>query len=185
MARQNDRQRAPQADKEFTEQVINIDRVARVVKGGRRFRFRALVVVGDGKGKIGIGVSKGGDVQLAVQKSVDVAKKAFVQIPLVNETIPHESDGRKAGARILIKPAKAGTGIIAGGTMRVVLETAGIKNIVAKSLGSSNKINVAYATLEALQALLPAEEWVTTKNSKSKKTPNEVASKPAVQEVTS
>lgn len=172
--RRDDRRRRDGRDqnreeKQFNEQVIHIDRVSRVVKGGRRFRFRALVVVGDGKGKVGIGVSKGSDVQMAVQKAVDVAKKAFIDIPLVDGTIPHASEARQSGADVMIKPAIDGTGIIAGGTMRTVLEVAGIHNVVGKSLGSSNKVNVAYATLAALQSLLPRDKWVTTKATKPKK----------------
>lgn len=162
-------QGAGREEKQFNEQVIHIDRVSRVVKGGRRFRFRALVVVGDGKGKVGIGVSKGSDVQMAVQKAVDVAKKAFIDVPLKNGTIPHISEARQSGADVMIKPAADGTGIIAGGTMRTVLEVAGVQNVVGKSLGSSNKVNVAYATLAALQVLLPRDQWVTTKNAPAEK----------------
>ncbi len=145
----------------LSEQVISIDRVARVVKGGRRFRFKALVVVGDGKGQVGIGVSKGADVQAAVQKAVSVAKKNLIVIPKYRDTIPHDSEGKVAGAHILIRPAASGTGIIAGGVVRSILEIGGIRNVLSKSLGSSNKVNAAYATIKALQDLKTADQWVT------------------------
>ena len=163
------RSKEPRADKEFTEQVIAIDRVARVVKGGRRFRFRALVVVGDKKTKVGIGISKGADVQTAITKAVNVAKKNMIEIVIENASIPHETQAKVAGANVLLKPAKKGTGIIAGGTVRSVLDVVGIENILSKSLGSSNKINVAYATLEALKDLVAREDWITTENQPQKK----------------
>lgn len=153
----------PQEEKQFDERVVHIDRVARVVKGGRRFRFRALVVVGDHKGKVGIGISKGADVTTAVTKAVEVAKKSFVNIHIVNDTIAHESEVKVGGARIFIKPAAAGTGLIAGGVVRTVLEVAGVHNVLSKSLGSTNKINTAYATLEALQAIEHPDKWLTKK----------------------
>lgn len=157
----------PQEEKQFDERVVHIDRVARVVKGGRRFRFRALVVVGDHKGKVGIGISKGADVTTAVTKAVDVAKKNFVNIHIINDTIGHESEVKVGGARIFMKPASAGTGLIAGGVVRTVLEVAGIHNILSKSIGSTNKINTAYATLAALQAIEHPDKWIT-KTHKSK-----------------
>lgn len=160
---------APEAPKEFEEVVINIDRVARVVKGGRRFRFKALVVVGNRKNKVGVGVSKGADVQSAIAKATDVAKKHLITIPVVNETIPHEAEIKLSGARVLIKPAAPGTGIIAGGVVRSVLSVTGIRNLLSKSLGSTNKVNIAYATVEALQSLVPRDEWVTTQNAPAKK----------------
>ena len=151
----------PAEEKQFEEKVVNIDRVARVVKGGRRFRFRALVVVGDKKGRVGIGVSKGADVTAAVAKAVDVAKKNMFKVRLYKGTFPHESTAKVSGADILLKPASEGTGLIAGGTVRTVLEVAGVKNALSKSLGSANKINIAYATLEALKSMEPASNWVT------------------------
>ena len=160
--RDDRRNQVPEAPKEFEEVVINIDRVARVVKGGRRFRFKALVVVGNRKNKVGIGVSKGADVQAAIAKATDVAKKHLVTIPVVNETIPHESEVKLSGARVLIKPGAPGTGIIAGGVVRSVLSVTGIHNLLSKSLGSTNKVNIAYATVEALGALVPREQWITT-----------------------
>ncbi len=160
----NDRQRSSGkpdgASSQFQEQVINIDRVARVVKGGRRFRFKALVVVGDGKNKVGVGVSKGQDVQTAIAKANDVAKKNMITIPLKNETIPHEEEKKVSGAQVLIKPAAPGTGVIAGGVVRQVIGVTGIRNLLSKSLGSTNKVNIAYATMEALKSLVPSDEWV-------------------------
>lgn len=158
-----DRQIKDFEEKQFDERTVHIDRVARVVKGGRRFRFRALVVVGDHKGKVGVGVSKGADVTSAISKATDVAKKNMVSIPLYKGTIPHENQAKVGGANILVKPASAGTGLIAGGVVRVVLEVAGVANALSKSLGSSNKINIAYATVEALRTIEPASNWTSTK----------------------
>lgn len=163
------RQDQPVEEKQFDERVVHIDRVARVVKGGRRFRFRALVVVGDHKGKVGIGIAKGADVTAAVTKAVDVAKKHFVNIHIINGTVAHESEVKVGGARILIKPAAPGTGLIAGGVVRTVLEVTGISNALSKSLGSTNKINTAYATLAALQAIEHPDKWVTKQVAASKK----------------
>jgi small subunit ribosomal protein S5 len=163
------RQDAPQEEKQFDERVVHIDRVARVVKGGRRFRFRALVVLGDHKGKVGIGVSKGADVTSAIAKAVDVAKKNMVRINLYKGTLPHEAEAKISGARILIKPASPGTGLIAGGVVRTVLEVAGVNNALSKSLGSTNKINIAYATIAALESIKPASQWIT-KDANPKKT---------------
>ncbi len=144
----------------FQELVINVDRVARVVKGGRRFRFKALVVVGDGKNQVGVGVSKGSDVQLAITKATEVAKKHLINVPIVNDTIPHDIEVRLSGAQVLLKPAAPGTGIIAGGVVRSVIGVTGISNLLTKSLGSTNKVNIAYATIEALKQLVPQEQWV-------------------------
>ena len=166
--RDDRRNQAPEAPKEFEEVVINIDRVARVVKGGRRFRFKALVVVGNRKNKVGVGVAKGADVQAAIAKATDVAKKHLVTIPVVNETIPHEMEVKLAGARVLIKPAAPGTGIIAGGVVRSVIGVTGIRNMLSKSLGSTNKVNIAYATVEALGALVPREKWLNADKSEKK-----------------
>ncbi|HSX06955.1 MAG TPA: 30S ribosomal protein S5 [Candidatus Saccharimonadia bacterium] len=149
--------------KEFDERIVHIDRVARVVKGGRRFRFRALVVVGDHKGRVGIGIAKGADVTAAVTKATEVAKKHVSKINLYKGTLPHEAEGKVGGARILIKPASPGTGLIAGGVVRTILEVAGVNNILSKSLGSTNKANTAYATIAALNSMEPAKNWVTTR----------------------
>ena len=161
--RRDDRRNQADAEpKQFEELVINIDRVARVVKGGRRFRFKALVVVGDRKNKVGVGVSKGQDVQTAIAKATDVAKKNMITIPIANDTIPHDVELKVAGAQVLIKPAAPGTGIIAGGVVRSIIGVTGIRNMLSKSLGSTNKVNIAYATIDALKALVPREEWLST-----------------------
>jgi ribosomal protein S5, bacterial/organelle type len=154
------RERAPEAPKEFEEVTINIDRVARVVKGGRRFRFKALVVVGNHKDKIGVGVAKGQDVTAAITKAANKAKKNLIVVPIANETIPHEVEMKVTGAHVLMKPAAPGTGIIAGGVVRSVIGLTGIKNLISKSLGSTNKVNIAYATIEGLKSLVPRDEWV-------------------------
>lgn len=148
-------------EKQFDERVVHIDRVARVVKGGRRFRFRALVVVGDRKNRVGIGIAKGADVTAAVTKATEVAKKHFITVTVKNGTVAHESEAKVGGARILIKPAAQGTGLIAGGTVRTILEVAGVHNALSKSLGSTNKANTAYATIEALRQIVPREQWIT------------------------
>ncbi len=176
------RAEAPREEKQFDERVVNIDRVARVVKGGRRFRFRALVVIGDHKGKVGIGVSKGADVTTAVAKAVDVAKKNMITISTYNDTIPHEAQAKVGGAQILVKPAAQGTGLIAGGVVRTILEVAGISNALSKSLGSTNKINTAYATITALQSIQPANKWITRQSKErtdSKKSTTKEQAKPA------
>lgn len=156
-------------EKQFDERVVNIDRVARVVKGGRRFRFRALVVVGDHKGKVGMGIAKGADVTTAVTKAVEVAKKNLVSIHVVNDTVAHEAEVKVGGSRILIKPASVGTGLIAGGVVRIVLEVAGIRNALSKSLGSSNKINTTYAAIAALQSMQHPDKWLTKQVAAGKK----------------
>ncbi|PLS81868.1 30S ribosomal protein S5 [Candidatus Saccharibacteria bacterium] len=162
-------QQAPKEEKIFEEFVINIDRVSRVVKGGRRFRFKALVAVGDKKNRIGVGVAKGADVQAAVAKATDAAKKNLITVPVVNTTIPHEVEVKVSGARVMLKPAAPGTGIIAGGVVRSVIGLTGINNLLSKSLGSTNKVNIAYATIEALRSLVPADQWVNPPASATKK----------------
>ncbi|HEX5797745.1 MAG TPA: 30S ribosomal protein S5 [Candidatus Saccharimonadales bacterium] len=169
------------AEKQFEERVLHIDRVARVVKGGRRFRFRALVVVGDKKGRVGVATAKGADVTSAVSKAVDVAKKNMQDITIYNGTFPHEAEESVSGARILLRPAAPGTGLIAGGAVRVVLEIAGVQNALSKSLGSSNKLNIAYATLKALKSMKPASEWVTRQGSSSTTAKKKTESKPATE----
>ena len=153
----------PLEEKQYDERVVYVNRVARVVKGGRRFRFQALIVLGDHKGKVGVGVSKGADVQAAVSKATNVAKKNVIKIPLYNNTLTHEVEGKVGGARILIRPAAPGTGLIAGGVVRIVLEVAGIENALSKSLGSTNRVNTAGATLAALATMVPAHKWITAK----------------------
>ncbi len=160
--RRNRRPEIQPEEKQYDERTLHIDRVARVVKGGRRFRFRALVVVGDRKHKVGIGTAKGADVTAAVTKATEVAKKNFITVSLYKGTLPHEVESKVSGAHILLKPASAGTGLIAGGAVRTILEVAGVHNALSKSLGSSNKTNTAYATIAALQSLVPSSKWVTT-----------------------
>ena len=167
--RDDRRNQAPEAPKEFEEVVINIDRVARVVKGGRRFRFKALVVVGNRKNKVGVGVSKGQDVQTAIAKATDVAKKNLITVPIANETIPHDAEVKVSGAQVLLKPAAPGTGIIAGGVVRQVIGVTGIRNMLSKSLGSTNKVNIAYATIEALKTMVPRDEWLNAPKKTAKK----------------
>jgi len=146
------REREPNQEKEFDERVLQVDRVTRVVKGGRRMRFRALVVVGDRKGKIGFGVAKANEVAGAVKKAVNSAKKKMVQIPVIKGTIPHEVRATYSGASILLKPASEGTSIVAGGVVRTIAELAGIDNLLSKMLGSSNKMNNVRAMFKALDS---------------------------------
>lgn len=148
-------------EKTYDERVIFINRVARVVKGGRRFRFQALVVVGDHNGSVGMGISKGSDVTAAINKATDVAKKNLVKLSTYKGTLTHEVEAKVGGSKIMIKPAAPGTGIIAGGVVRSILEVAGIENALSKSVGSNNRINVAYATLAALKDMEPAHRWIT------------------------
>ncbi|MBI4056262.1 MAG: 30S ribosomal protein S5 [Elusimicrobia bacterium] len=140
------------------ETVVCINRVTKVVKGGKRFSFSSLVVVGNGKGQVGAGLGKAKEVQAAIHKASAKAKKDMIQFPLVQETIPHEVVGSFGAGKVWMKPAAPGSGVIAGGGVRAVLEAAGVKNILTKSLGSSNPFNVVYATLEALKILKTKEE---------------------------
>lgn len=146
--------------KEFDTVTINIDRVSRTVKGGRRMRFKALVAMGNHKNKIGIGIAKGGDVTSAVQKATTKAKKSMIEFPMDGETICHEVETRATGADVLLKPAAPGTGIIAGGVVRSIIGLTGIKNLISKSLGSTNKVNIAYAVIEGLRQQVPRDQWV-------------------------
>jgi small subunit ribosomal protein S5 len=143
---------------EFDERVVDIARVAKVVKGGRRFSFRVAVVVGDNRGKVGIGVGKANAVPDAMRKATEHARSNMHKVALYKSTIPHEVTGKVAGASVLLKPASAGTGVIAGGGVRAVLEAAGVSDILTKSLGSSNVLNVVFATMDALDQLKSPEE---------------------------
>jgi small subunit ribosomal protein S5 len=138
--------------------VVDIKRVAKVVKGGRRFAFRVVVVVGDNSGKVGVGVGKARGVPDAIRKAMERAKRDMVEVPIVGTTIPHETISEHSGARVLLKPASAGTGVIAGGAVRAVVEAAGYRNILTKSLGSANQLNVVWATFKGLQSLKRPEQ---------------------------
>jgi len=157
MARRNSRDRRDEGD-ELIERVVHISRVSKVVKGGRRFGFRALVVVGDGKGQVGVGVGKAREVPAAIQKGVEHAKRTMIKVALYDTTVPHETFVKFGAAKVLLKPASPGTGVIAGGGVRAVVETAGVKDILSKSLGSANVFNVVLATFKALKEMRSVED---------------------------
>ena len=150
--------------RDFDQKVVEIKRVTRVVAGGKRMRFRALVVVGDRKGKVGIGLRKGIDVSEAVNKAVNSAKKSMITVEIVNDTIPHEIKFKYKSAVIFLKPARPGTGVIAGGAIRQVLDLAGVKNVLSKMIGSSNKVNNVSATYIALSKLKTREKMLGMRN---------------------
>ncbi|MFA4844407.1 MAG: 30S ribosomal protein S5 [Candidatus Margulisiibacteriota bacterium] len=153
---------------EYKEKVVNISRVTKVVKGGKKMGFRAVVVLGDLKSKVGLGLGKAAEVSAAIRKGVEAAKRDLMTVPLVSGTIPHDVIGRFSASTVVLRPAPRGTGVIAGGSVRTILELCGVRNIVAKKIGSSNPINVARATLEALK-LLRSEEEVSLARGKTLK----------------
>lgn len=157
------RRAAEEGKKEFDSVNISINRVSRTVKGGRRMRFQALVAVGNHKNKVGVGMAKGADVTSAVQKAERRAKKNMITINMNGETICHEVETKVTGAHVLMKPAAPGTGIIAGGVVRSIIGLTGIKNLISKSLGSTNKANIAYAVMDGLKAQVPKSEWIGSK----------------------
>lgn len=148
----------PREPKEFEQKTIDLSRVTRVVAGGKRMRFRATVAIGDQKGRVGVGIAKGSDVSIAIDKACTAAKKNMITVPIVDETIPHQVLIKHGAARVLIKPAPKGSGVIAGGPVRIIMELAGVKNVVGKILGSPNKINNVYALLLALRSLRTAAQ---------------------------
>ncbi len=183
MERKNrrDRVRAEAGPKEFEEITIAVDRVSRTVAGGRRMRFKALVAIGNRKNKVGVGVAKGNDVTTAVAKATSKAKKSMVTFNMDGETICHEVRTKETGADVLMKPAAPGTGIIAGGTVRAIMGLTGVKNLISKSLGSTNKVNIAYAVIEGLRQQTPRQEWTGVKTAKKAEKTTEKAGKVAAE----
>ncbi|MBR3254524.1 30S ribosomal protein S5 [Candidatus Saccharibacteria bacterium] len=174
-----DRVKAEAGPKEFDEITIAVDRVSRTVAGGRRMRFKALVAIGNHKNKVGIGVAKGNDVTTAVAKATTKAKKSMITFNMNGETICHETRTKVTGADVLLKPAAPGTGIIAGGTVRSIMGLTGVKNLISKSLGSTNKVNIAYAVIEGLRQQVPRSEWTGNTGKKAEMKIETKVEKPA------
>jgi len=170
---------------EFEQKVLDLARVTRVMAGGKRMKFRATMVIGDKKGKVGIGIAKGADVSAAIQKAVAKARKNIIEVPIIDGTVPHEVRINDHSAKLMVRPARSGSGIKAGGVMRIVFELAGIKDVVAKILGTSNKVNNAKATVKALNSFVPQAVGAAKSASNKSFTPNPVKKAPLKPQATS
>jgi len=169
------KKRMPEKPKDdFDQKVLDLARVTRVMAGGKRMKFRATMVIGDKKGKVGIGIAKGADVSIAIQKAVSKARKNIIEVPIIEDTIPHEVHISDHSAKLMMRPARKGSGIKAGGVMRIVLELAGVKDVVAKILGTSNKVNNAKATIKALSSFVPQAVAAAKANTKAQFTPKPI-----------